>query len=144
MKSNSTDEVIAPQYTTLTPDKCWDDLVEKGYVFAHNPTALSHIDDPVGLAVRLFGKRPYRFQKTTIQFSNGGNRTSLPFTKHEGVLHNDCMQYGMPAQIQLMICERQAETGGDSFLTDVWPILESIRSNDQDLFQQLFTTVRRM
>ncbi|MBL0419453.1 TauD/TfdA family dioxygenase [Ramlibacter sp. AW1] len=121
-----------------------EELGARGYVLCHDPDALDASLDEVSFCERLFGQRPIRFQRMLIEPDLAGNQRSLPKTKVAGDLHNDCAHPGMPPHVQVMICERQARTGGASFVLDLWPVLERIEREDPSLFGGLFRVPRAM
>lgn len=135
---------INPDSHFFSSDVIWEKIYSDGYAFLHDPYVCTMSHDPVALSEHLFGKRPIRFQKTIIQPDLSGNQISLPKTKHEGVLHNDCMQYGMPAHMQVMLCEKQASSGGETYILDLWPVIDKIKLENTSLFTKLFTVLRRM
>lgn len=123
-------------------NRVWEEVDKKGFTWFRDPEALRKAQDPLAFCESLFGVRPIRFQRMLIEPSLKGNQQTLPRTMFAGTLHNDCAQLGMPPHVQVMVCERQASEGGGSIILDLWPVLATIKSQDPDLFEQLFTVPR--
>lgn len=119
-------------------------LEEDGYSHFHCPAALSLVEDPIRLGTMLFGKVPIRYQRMLIEPTLRGNPDALPKTMLAGDMHNDCVQAGMPAHVQVMVCERQAVQGGETLLIDLWPVMEQIAREDPALYPRLFDYPRYM
>ena len=118
------------------------EIDDDGWALFHDPSAISRAADPLAFAESLFGQRPLRFQKMTIESDPAGNQRTLPKTMFAGALHNDCAQLGLPPQVQVMVCERQAPVGGGSLILDLWPLLDRIRIEDPALLDALFSVPR--
>lgn len=116
---------------------------EKGWSYFHAPDALEWMRDPVGLARRLFGRRPVRMQAFDIAPAPGPART-YPKTMTPARLHTDCAFLGIPPHVQVMVCVRPARTGGESLLLDLWPVVRRIEAEEPALFDALFDTVRHL
>lgn len=119
-----------------------EDLARQGWTRFVDADAVEKTRDPVAFCTSLFGQRPVRYQEMSIEPNASGNQRSLPKTMFAGALHNDCAQLGLPPHVQVMVCERQSAQGGGSHLLDLWPVMETIRERDPDLFRELFTVPR--
>ncbi len=119
-------------------------LEDDGYSHFHGPVVLPLVDEPIALARTLFGKVPIRYQRMVVEPTLRGNPEALPKTMHAGDMHNDCVQAGMPAHVQVMVCERQAADGGQTLLIDLWPVMAQIAEAEPELYQRLFDYPRYM
>jgi gamma-butyrobetaine dioxygenase len=123
-------------------NRVWTDIDRTGFTWYKDPLALQKTRDPVAFCESMFGVRPVRYQKMIVEPSSGGNQKTLPKTMFAGSMHTDCAQLGMPAHVQVMVCDRQAASRGGTIILDMWPVLAKIQSENPALFQQLFTVPR--
>jgi hypothetical protein len=123
-------------------NRVWSELDQSGFSLFNDPAVLSKAQDPVGFCESLFGFRPIRYQQVVVEPSSRGHQSSLPKTMLPGALHTDCAQLGMPAHVQVMVCERPAREGGGTTLLDMWPVLERISRENPSLYSRLFTDPR--
>ena len=128
------------------PARLAEDLRERGASFFHHPEAIALSRTPRRLVDDLFGGtfRPVRIRPLTIQvddqFQDGYPKTSMAAR-----LHVDPPYGGfLPPHVQIMVCRRPAEHGGENLVLDAWRLLEEIEAGDRELFDALFATPRRI
>lgn len=60
-------------------------------------------------------------------------------------LHSDSqLHFGVPPHLQIMVCVRPADSGGESLLLDVWPLLHALERDEPERLQRLLTVPRRI
>jgi hypothetical protein len=99
--------------------------------------------DAWGFARRLLGAAPRMVEQQPIRPVPGGRSfaSSNGFTP----LHTDSqMHLGAPPDVQIMVCTRAAEHGGETILVDAWALSERIMHDDPTLFELLVRAPRRM
>lgn len=104
---------------------------------------LGELDAPWAFAERLVGSAPRMVERQIIRAVEHGR--SFASTNVDTPLHNDLqLHLGRPPDLQVMVCRRPAERGGDSVVLDMWPVLEALAERDEALFGALFDTPRQL
>ena len=132
------------------PARALQELRDSGVTWFHLPDAPEASREPAGLVARLFAgvARPVRFEPLRIQVdpdATGFKLRTYPKTAVEAQLHVDPPNGGhLTPSLQMMVCRRPANAGGESLVLDAWDVARAIEADDPALFAALFTTVRRV
>jgi hypothetical protein len=125
------------------PGRLNAELSEAGIAWLRAPELVDAAErEPWGAAERLLGARPLLLERQPIRAVPGGRsfssgRMAAPF-------HSDSQMFlGVPPHIQVMACQRAAESGGESLYLDTWALLTRLEQHDPELCEELFTTERR-
>lgn len=123
------------------------DLAQRGALVVEGGLAeLSAIEAsraPWEVAARLLGERATLVERQPIKAVSGGK--SFASSSGDTPLHTDSQLFaGVPPAVQIMICERAAERGGECVLVDGWALLDRVRAEDPALYEQLFARPRRI
>lgn len=98
---------------------------------------------PWSFAERLLGARPRMVERQPIKAVAGGRS----FASSAGAVpvHTDSQIFaGEAADVQVMVCVRGADRGGEHVLVDGWALLDLVRDRDPDLYRTMFETPRRI
>lgn len=119
-------------------------LEEAGYAVVRDEDALRLARvDPWACAERLLGARPRMVEKQFIRPVEGAKTFAAGVDA--APLHTDSQQYaGRPPRVQVMVCEAQAERGGETVLVDTRALLARLTDVDPSLHAALHETPRRM
>jgi len=126
--------------TGSASSRVWEELDDAGLSWFHWPEALEAGSEPWKFATALLGCRPLHLHVKQIAPLAGDvrNYENSSFT---APLHTDYHPY-LPAPLQVLICHRPAQSGGDSLFLDGWELLASIRERDPSLYAELFESPR--
>ncbi len=99
--------------------------------------------NPVAFVERLLGEAPVLVERQRIRaiadgrtFASGS--MAAPF-------HTDSQTLvGAPPHVQIMVCVREAASGGESLYLDTWAFLRALETRDAGLYAALFDVPRRM
>jgi hypothetical protein len=92
---------------------------------------------------RLLGAAPRMVERQPIRAVPGGRS----FASSQGYtpLHTDSQLFlGAPPDVQVMVCARAADSGGESLLFDGWALLDAVAREDPALHRALFDLPRRI
>jgi len=98
---------------------------------------------PWALVEHLVGQWPVMLERQPIRAVAGGRSfaSSNVFTP----FHTDSQDFlGAPPNLQILLCNRPAERGGETLLLDTWALLEQIEKRDRALFSAFFTESRHI
>jgi gamma-butyrobetaine dioxygenase len=130
--------------------RLWGDLDQRGSSFFRCPEAARDGVDPARLVERMLGTQPERITVVPIkprpQAALGPvQRRSYPGSMVAARFHVDPDPEGiLPPHVQIMVCKRPADRGGETLILDVWPLLAAIERKDPHLYRRLFETPRRI
>ncbi len=127
----------------IDPVQLRDALHERGYVHCPAPGLLAQAErDPWAVAERLHDRVVLVEAHPIKPLPDGRSYAS---TKIATPLHTDSQSHrGVPAHLQVMLCERPATQGGETLLLDTWALLERIAAAEPDLLDALLTRPRRL
>lgn len=98
---------------------------------------------PWVFAERLLGERPRMVERQPIKAVPGGR--SFASGSGPAPLHTDSQLHdGSPPGVQVMVCVRPADRGGEHVLADGFALVDRVRRGDPDLFRALFEAPRRI
>ncbi|MFO0577312.1 MAG: TauD/TfdA family dioxygenase [Polyangia bacterium] len=99
---------------------------------------------PFLLAERLLGgAKLERVEQQPIRAVPGAR--SFAASQGPAPLHSDSqLHFGVPPHLQIMVCVRPADSGGESLLLDVWPLLHALERDDPERLRRLLTVPRRI
>ncbi len=101
----------------------------------------SVVMDPWGFVESLVGERPRMLERQVIRAVPGGR--SFASTRGFTPLHTDSQDFlGESPALQVMVCRRPAERGGESLLVDGYAMLEAMERDAPGLYRELFTVHR--
>lgn len=119
----------------------WSELCAQGLSWFRSPSAVAGVgDDPVGVATRLLGRAPFKLRGRRLEVLPGKHR-GYENSQQTALFHIDQDPY-IPPQVQVLICARPADVGGDSLFLDGWELAREIKRGDPALYRQLFETAR--
>lgn len=123
-------------------------LCSRGYATLRAGTPAAELVTTGGLdgfttVERLVAQRPDMVEQQPIRPVPGGR--SFASSNVLTPLHTDSQDFrGVAPALQVNVCRRAAERGGETTLLDTWALLRRIARDEPPLFDALFTTVRRI
>jgi gamma-butyrobetaine dioxygenase len=125
----------------------WAELDARGLVVIRDPSAdLSPREAaraPWLFAERLLGVRPRMVERQPIKAVPGGR--SFASSAGPAPLHTDSQMFaGEPPDVQVMVCARAADRGGEHVFVDGFALCDRVRDEDPDLYRLLFEAPRRI
>jgi hypothetical protein len=126
------------------PARLRDELARRGFArVTMGEVAREAALAPWAFTERLLGVAPALVERQPIRPVVGGR--SFASTRVFTPLHTDSQRYeGCSPAVQIMVCARAAERGGESVLVDGWAALDRIAARDPALLRALFETPRRI
>jgi hypothetical protein len=119
------------------------DLETKGWAVLSRGPSLDPAADPWGYAEALFGERPLLLERQPIRPVAGGR--SFASRTGGAPLHTDSQALlGVPSHVQVLVCARAAESGGETTLVDAWRLVTRIEREDPELYPRLFQAPRAL
>ncbi len=126
-----------------------EELDDRGVALFHMPDALDERLSGPAFLERILGRpprstlttlikpQPDEVKKTWLQ------KRAYPMNAGPAAPHMDSPTGSpVPPQLQIMICRRAASEGGESFIVDIWGLLEDLKDKDPELLDQLFDVPR--
>lgn len=140
----TSDTVAWPWNASDGPARLRDELARRGFArVAMGEVAREAALAPWAFAERLLGVAPELVERQPIRPVTGGR--SFASTQVFTPLHSDSQRYeGRSPAVQIMVCARSAERGGESLLVDGWAALDRVAARDPALLRALFETPRRI
>lgn len=125
----------------------WGELAARGYaVIRDAPPELSPSEAaraPWLFAERLLGAKSRMVERQPIKAVPGGR--SFASSAGPAPLHTDSQLFaGAAPDVQVMVCARAADRGGEHLFIDGWALLDRVRDEDPDLYRLLFEAPRRI
>lgn len=97
--------------------------------------------DPYAFAEAVLGERPWLLERQHIRPTREAR--SIASSSGESPLHTDSQScLGVPATVQILLCRRAAERGGESVLVDGFGLASHLDEADAELARALFDTPR--
>lgn len=123
------------------------EIAARGYAVIRADTAdlapAEAARSPWSYAERLVGKEPRMVERQPIKAVPQGR--SFAAGDGPAPLHTDSQVHaGAPADVQVLVCARPADAGGEHLLIDGFTLLDRVRAADPDLYRLLFEAPRRI
>lgn len=97
--------------------------------------------DPYAFAEAVLGERPWLLERQHIRPTKEAR--SIASSAGHAPLHTDSQScLGVPATVQILLCRRAAERGGESVLVDGFALSAAIEEADAELGRALFDVPR--
>lgn len=116
-------------------------LAEQGYAITREHPAIDPSRDAFGYVAALVGATPEMVECQPIRPVPDG--TSFASSQAIAPLHTDSQDFlGVSPGVQVMICKRAAQRGGESHLVDGWRLLDRLARDKPALHRELIATPR--
>jgi gamma-butyrobetaine dioxygenase len=125
-----------------SPERVWSELCAQGLSWFRAPDAVAGVvgADPAAVAARLLGRAPFKLRRRRLEVVPGA-RKGYENSQQQALFHIDQDPY-LPPQIQVLLCVRPADTGGESLFLDGWELARAIQRDAPALYRRLFETQR--